>query len=94
MKRIHPKWFLCAIPALVGAFLFFCLPGYKFAGLALMGLSALIPVYHFLKHDFLRRVLTALLALGFVVLSITGGTIARSAEGNAEAEADYLIVLG
>ena len=43
MKRIHPKWFLCAIPALVGAFLFFCLPGYKFAGLALMGLSALIP---------------------------------------------------
>ena len=94
MKRIHPKWFLCAILALVGAFLFFCLPGYKFAGLALMGLSALIPVYHFLKHDFLRRVLTALLALGFVVLSITGGTIARSADDNAEAEADYLIVLG
>ena len=94
MKRIHPKWFLCAIPALAGAFLFFCLPGYKFAGLALLGLSALIPVYHFLKHDFLRRVLTALLALGFVVLSITGGIIARSAEGNAEADADYLIVLG
>ena len=94
MKRIHPKWFLCAILALVGAFLFFCLPGYKFAGLALMGLSALIPVYHFLKHDFLRRVLTALLFLAFVVLSITGGTIARSAEGNADPEADYLIVLG
>ena len=94
MKRIHPKWFLCAIPALVGGFLFFCLPGYKFAGLTLMGLSARIPVYHFLRHDFLRRVLTALLALGFVVLSITGGTIARSAVGNAETEADYLIVLG
>ena len=94
MKRIHPKWFLCAIPALVGAFLFFCLPGYKFAGLALMGLSALIPVYHFLKHDFLRRVLTALLALGFLVLSITGGVIARSAEGAENPEADYLIVLG
>jgi uncharacterized SAM-binding protein YcdF (DUF218 family) len=94
MKRIHPKWFLCAIPALAGAFLFFCLPGYKFAGLALLGLSALIPVYHFLRHDFLRRVLTALLALGFVVLSITGGIIARSAEGTTDAEADYLIVLG
>ena len=94
MKRIHPKWFLCAILALAGAFLFFCLPGYKFAGLALLGISALIPVYHFLKHDFLRRVLTALLALGFVVLSITGGTIARSAEGTADPDADYLIVLG
>ena len=94
MKRIHPKWFLCAILALAGAFLFFCLPGYKFAGLALMGLSALIPVYHFLRHDFLRRVLTSLLALGFVVLSITGGTIARSAEGTTDPESDYLIVLG
>ena len=94
MKRIHPKWFLCAILALAGAFLFFCLPGYKFAGLALLGISALIPVYHFLKHDFLRRVLTALLALGFVVLSITGGTIARSAEGAENPEDDYLIVLG
>ena len=94
MKRIHPKWFLCAILALAGAFLFFCLPGYRFAGLALLGLSALIPVYHFLKQDFLRRVLTALLALGFVVLSITGGTIARSAHGTGSQHADYLIVLG
>lgn len=94
MKRIHPKWFLCALLALPGAFLFFCLPGYKFAGLALMGLSALIPIYHFLKHDFLRRVLTALLSLCFVVLSITGGVIARSAEGAESPEADYLIVLG
>ncbi|MBQ7230982.1 MAG: YdcF family protein [Oscillospiraceae bacterium] len=94
MKRIHPKWFLCAVPALAGAFLFFCLPGYRFAGLALLGLSALIPVYHFLKQDFFRRVLTALLALGFVVLSITGGTIARSAHGTGSQHADYLIVLG
>ena len=94
MKRIHPKWFLCAVLALAGAFLFFCLPGYRFAGLALLGLSVLIPVYHFLKQDFLRRVLTALLALGFVVLSITGGTIARSAHGTGSQHADYLIVLG
>lgn len=94
MKRIHPKWFLCAGLALAGAFLIFCLVGYKFGGLFLLGLSALIPTYHFLKHDFLRRVLTALLLLGFVALSITGGTIARSAEGTADPEADYLIVLG
>ncbi len=94
MKRIHPKWFLCAVLALAGLFLIFCLVGYKFGGMFLLGLSALIPAYHFLKHDFLRRVLTALLALGFVVLSITGGTIARSGEGSPDPEADYLIVLG
>ena len=80
--------------AAVGLSLIFCLRGYKFGGLFLLGLSALILVYHFLKHEFLRRVLTALLALGFVVLSITGGVIARSAEGTDAPEADYLIVLG
>ena len=79
MKRIHPKWFLCAIPALAGAFLFFCLPGYKFAGLALMGLSALIPVYHFLKHDFLRRVLTA-----SGVLSDGQGSVTLETSGDPE----------
>ena len=94
MKKLHPKWFLCAVLAALGAFLFFCLPGYKFAGLASLGLGALIPVYHFLKQDFLRRVLTALLALGFVMLSVTGGVIARSAHGTENPKADYLIVLG
>ena len=94
MKRIHPKWFPCAALALAGAFLFLCLPGYKFAGLALLMLAALIPVYHFLKHDFLRRVLTALLFLALVVMSLTGGTIARSASGTADPQADCLIVLG
>ena len=94
MKKLHPKWFLCAVLALMGLFLIFGLVGYKFGGLFLLGLSALIPAFHFLRPGFLRRVLTALLALAFVVLSITGGTIARSAEGTADPEADYLIVLG
>lgn len=94
MKHTHPKWFLCALLALAGLFLIFCLVGYKFGGLFLLGLSLLIPAYHFLRRDFLKRVLTALLALGFVVLSITGGAIARSAAGTPAPEADYLIVLG
>ena len=94
MKKVHPKWFLCTGLALAGLFLIFCLVGYRFGGLFLLGLAALVPIYHFLKPDFLRRVLTALLALGFVVLSITGGVIARSAQGTDAPEADYLIVLG
>ena len=94
MKRIHPKWLLCAFLALAGLFLIFCLVGYRFGGLFLLALASLVPIYHFLTHSFLRRALTALLALGFVVLSITGGTIARSAEGTSDPEADYLIVLG
>ena len=38
--------------------------------------------------------LTALLALCFVVLSITGGVIARSAQRGDAPQADYLIILG
>ena len=94
MNRNHAKWVLCGLLAAAGLFLILCLTGYRFAGLFLLGLSALIPTYHFLKHDFLRRVLTALLALLFVLLSITGGVIARSAHGTDAPEADYLIVLG
>ena len=94
MNRNHAKWGLCGLLAALGLFLIFCLAGYRFAGLFLLGLAALIPVYHFLKDQFLRRCLTALLALGFVMLSITGGVIARSADGTDAPEADYLIVLG
>lgn len=94
MNRTNAKWVLCGLLAAAGLFLIFCLAGYRFAGLFLLGLSALIPTYHFLKHDFLRRCLTALLLLGFVALSITGGVIARSAHGTDAPEADYLIVLG
>ena len=94
MKRIKAKWVLCGVLAALGLFLIFCLVGYKFGGLFLLGLASLIPVYNFLRHGFLRRVLTALLLLAFVAMSITGGVIARSAEGATDPEADYLIVLG
>lgn len=94
MKRIAPKWILCGALTAAGLFLIFCLVGYRFGGLFLLGLAALIPVYHFLRQEFLRRVLTALLALGFAAMSITGGGIARSAQGTGSGDADYLIVLG
>ena len=94
MKRITPKWILCGALTAAGLFLIFCLVGYRFGGLFLLGLAALIPVYHFLRQEFLRRVLTALLALGFAAMSITGGVIARSAQGTGSGDADYLIVLG
>ena len=94
MNRNFAKWALCGLLAATGLFLILCLSGYRFAGAFLLGLSALIPVYHVLKPSFFRRCLTALLALGFVMLSITGGVIARSARGTEQLDADYLIVLG
>lgn len=94
MKQIHPKWFLCALLALAGLGIVLVLPAYRFGGLFLLLAAALISAYHFLKSPFPRRILTGFLAILFVMLSITGGTIARSARGTGSQHADYLIVLG
>ena len=94
MKQIHPKWFLCALLALAGLGIVLVLPAYRFGGLFLLLAAALIPAYHFLKSPFPRRVLTGFLAVLFVMLSLTGGTIARSAHGTGSQHADFLIVLG
>ena len=94
MKQLHPKWFLCGFAGLAGLGIVLVLPAYRFAGFFLLFLAALVPAYHFLRSPFPRRVLTGFLAMLFVMLSITGGTIARSAHGTGSQHADYLIVLG
>ncbi len=95
MKRIKLKWVLCALLALAGLFLIFCLVGYKFGGLFLLGLSALVPVYHILGNfKKLRRALTLCLAVFFTVMAVTGVFIVRSSRGSEDPETDYLIVLG
>ena len=91
MKQIHPKWFLCALLALAGLGTVLVLPAYQFGGLFLVLAAALIPAYHFLKSPFPRRILTGFLAVLFVMLSITGGTIARSARGTGSQHADVLL---
>ena len=94
MKRTHPKWILCALFALVGVGIVLILPAYRFVGLFLLLPAVLIPTYHFLRSTFSRRILTGFLAILFVMLSLTGGIIARSARGTGSQHADYLIVLG
>ena len=94
MKQIHPKWFLCALFALTGLGIVLVLPAYRFGGLFLLLPAVLIPAYHFLRSTFFRRVLTGFLAILFVMFSITGGAIARSADGTGSQHADFLIVLG
>ncbi len=95
MKRIKPKWVLCVALALAGLFLMFCLVGYKFGGMFLLGLSALVPVYHVLGNfKRLRRALSLCLIVFFTAAAVTGVFIVRSSRGSENPEADYLIVLG
>lgn len=95
MKRIKPKWILCGLLTALGLFFMFCLVGYRFGGMFLLCLAALIPVYHILEnHRLLCRLLTLLLTVFFTAMAITGAIIVSSARGTSDPQADYLIVLG
>lgn len=95
------KWFLLlSISGLI--VLLFC-PGYDMTGLALLGVSALFPVYHGISLLYphhrslskgLHMALTLFLAVFFAAVAITWGIIAHSARGTEEPESDYLVVLG
>lgn len=102
-KKIHPKWkWFLAISILGFIVLLFC-PGYDFTGLFLLGLSALIPVYHGIglladHHRSLWKglhmTLTLLLCFFFGAMAITAGIIVRSSRGTEKPESEYLVVLG
>lgn len=94
-KKIHPKWFACAGLALLGLFAMFCLVGYRFGGMFLLGLAALIPISHFLKkYKLLHRIFVILLAVFFTAVAITGCIVVSASQGSDDPEAGYLIVLG
>lgn len=103
MRKIHPKWFLCAGLVLLGLIAVFLLQGYSFSGLCFFALAALIPVYHILvvwkaRHPkWGRRIVMALniaLCLLLAAMAVTCGIIVHSAGGTADPQSDYLIVLG
>ena len=102
-KKLAAKWkwfgFLAALGIIV---LLFC-PGYDMTGLALLGISALIPMYHGIGmlHAHRRTLakglhmaLSLFLAVLFAATAITWAVIARSARGTEEPESAYLVVLG
>lgn len=102
-KKLAVRWkwfgFLAALGIIV---LLFC-PGYDMTGLALLGVSTLIPTYYgigmlYAHHRTLSKglhmALTLFLAVFFAATAITWGIIARSARGTEEPESEYLVVLG
>ena len=101
LKNLHKKWYAFAGLVLAGLIYYFLCPGYQFSGLFYLGLSLLIPLYHFLGNipgaklrRGLIRMLSLFLAAFAAAAAITCGVIVSSARGSEEPEADYLIVLG
>lgn len=102
LKIVIPA-IICAILLVLGYFFAFRLSGYGIMAMLCYGLAALICVFAALnifgkKHKkaarLLRRVLIAMLCVGFVFFSITEAIIIGGARSETGREADYIIVLG
>lgn len=102
-KKTPAKWKWFAFLTILGIIVLLFCPGYDITGLALLGVGALIPVYHGLKRLYphhrtlskgLRMALTLFLVVFFAAVAVTWGIIAHSARGTEAPESDYLVVLG
>lgn len=102
-RKLKPKWKWCVSLTVLGMVILLLCPGYDFTGLSLLGLAALIPMYHgirllTLRHRTLGKglhmVLTLFLAFFFLAMAITGSFIVRSSRGAEEPDSEYLVVLG
>ena len=96
-------WILAVILLLLGAAVYFLIPGYSFTGLVLAGFGTLTVCYrliHILSAHmltaakFLHLALTAGVCLGLLAALVTGTVIYYASLGSAETACDYIVVLG
>ena len=88
---------LAALLLLLAVFFRFALIGYAFTAYACAGAAAVLLLYELCARRKLRRLrlaLTVALCLGFVCFLIAEIPVIRASRGDADAGADYLIVLG
>ncbi len=103
LPKIPTGWLSVMILLVLGLVTKFCLVGYSFSAYILWGLAALAACYQLLnllahnhpkaaKH--LRWLLNTCIAIGLTAAIITGCYIYHGGLGDAEADCDYVIVLG
>ena len=101
-KRLFP-WLAVAILAAAAFYLNFCMVGYSFSVLVccvLMGIILFYTLCAMLKKKlpkatkWLRRIFTAILCVGILVVGITEGFVIAASFGDPEEQCDYVVVLG
>ena len=93
MKRLV----LAAVFLVIAAFLNFALIGYGFMAMCFVGLAAVLALYELCARKnlkWLRRVLSAVLIVGFSFFIACEVPVLLASRGDEDVEADYLIVLG
>ncbi len=103
IPKIPAVWPVCLALALLAGFLKFCLPGYGFTALVLLGVIAIILFYHITKRlltrwpkamKWLRGIFTVLLCLGLALALVTEIFIVAASFGTPDKSCDYIVVLG
>lgn len=105
MKRFWNRigWLMAMLLFLLMGALIRMTPGFSFSSHVLWGCAALVLVYQILwwlkrktpkLSKVLRRILTCCLCLGLMLAAVTGIFIGRAGKGDADADCDYVIVLG
>ena len=85
---------------LLAIFLKFCLTGYSFLALTLLGIALIIGAYLLLSikqtalTSVLKKILTSVVILGFLLIVIAEIPVLSNMKKQEKAESDYVIVLG
>lgn len=96
-------WILAATLLLLGAAVYFLIPGYSFSGLVLAGFGLLTLCYRLIRllsihaltaAKILHTILTAGVCLGLLAALITGAVIYHASLGSPQTPCDYMVVLG
>ena len=96
-------WIGIVICLLLAAFFKFCLLGYSFTVMVLLGIAAILLFYALmpilaktrpLTARRFRRVFTTLLCIGLIVVGVTEFFILRASLGDPREHCDYAVVLG
>lgn len=102
-KRWFAGWCCCGGLALLGVLVLLFASAYRFSGLVLLGISAVVACYLGLialnrKKPKLAKVLLWVLSLclgvGLAAAAVTGGIILNASRGAPDAQCDYILVLG
>lgn len=102
MKKIKDFPLLLIMAGLfaAGLLIYFGLHGCRFLGLFLLGIDGIVACYYLLSKckkpagKIMIWMLSVLLALGTLAALLTGIAIGNAEKGEADAQCDYLIVLG
>lgn len=96
-------WIGIAICVALALFFNFCMLGYSFTVLVLMGIAGILLFYALIPvlaktHPFtarrLKRVISTILCIGLIVVGVTEFFILRASFGQPKETCDYVVVLG